>query len=70
MERAWYEQEELNKYLKQKWNGNKSKEQKKMLININILFNRNNDTIKFVSDYGQWFLNLKEKQPKQKDSKY
>ena len=29
MERAWYEQEELNKYLKQKWNENKSKEQKK-----------------------------------------
>ena len=41
-----------------------------MLININMLFNRNNDAIKFIGDYGQRFLNLKEKQPKEKDSKY
>ena len=38
--------------------GNKSEKQKKLLANINRLFNERNDAIKFVDDYTFFYKQL------------
>ena len=42
--------------------GNTSEKQKRTLVNINRFFNRRNDAIKFVDDYGSMILEAKKKQ--------
>ena len=39
--------------------GNKNKEQRKTLANINILYNARNNAIKFIEDYGAMILEAK-----------
>ena len=39
--------------------GNKNKEQRKTLANINILYNARNNAIKFIEDYGSMILEAK-----------
>ena len=70
IEKAWYEQEEFNKHIKQIRIVNKSEEQKKnkkqkikMLANINMLFNKRN-VIKFVDNYSSVVLDAKRKATK------
>ena len=39
--------------------GNKNAEQRKILANINILYNARNNAIKFIEDYGSMILEAK-----------
>ena len=45
--------------------GNRSKKQKKTLANINKLFSRRNDAIKFIDGYGLMILEAKRKAPEE-----
>ena len=60
IEEARHKQEGFNRYLK-KGIGNKSDKQKKTLANIKKLFNRSNNAIKFVDDYGSMILEVERK---------
>ena len=52
-------QKEFSRYLKRIRIVNKSEEQKKILANINELFNERNNVIKFVDDYCSLVLEAK-----------
>ena len=57
LEEAKNLQQDYEKYLKEirKWN----KSAKKILANINVLFNAKNNAIKFIEDYGSVILEAK-----------
>ena len=52
-------QKDYNEYLNKIRKGNKNKEQKKTLANIDILFNARNNAIKFIEDYCSVILETK-----------
>ena len=59
MEEVRHKQEEFNTYLTKIRVLNKSEKQKKTLANINKLFDRRDDAIKFVDDYGSMIFEVK-----------
>ena len=61
LEEAKKLQEDFSESLKGIRKGKKSAEQKKVLSNINMLFNGRNDSLKFVEDYGSMILEAKRK---------
>ena len=52
-------QGDFNKYLKIIRRGKRTDQRIKTLSNINLLFNRRNDAIKFVEDYGPMIIEAK-----------
>ena len=56
MEEARHKQEKLNRHIIKKELEINLQKKKKKLTNINKLFNRKNDTIKFVDDYSSVIL--------------
>ena len=59
LEEAKITQENFLEYLDVIRKGNKNTEQKKTLVNINMLYNARNDAIKFIEDYGPMILEAK-----------
>ena len=59
LEEAKITQENFLEYLDVIRKGNKSAEQKKTLVNINMLYNARNNAIKFIEDYGPMILEAK-----------
>ena len=52
-------QKDYNEYLNKTRRGNRNEEQKKTLVDINILFTARNNTIKFIDDYSSMILEAK-----------
>ena len=52
-------QEDLNNSIKKLRKGNKTQEQRKTLVNLNMLFNGRNGAIKFYDDYSSMILKAK-----------
>ena len=73
LEEAKITQENFLEYLDVIRKGNKSAEQKKTLVNINMLYNARNNAIKFIEDYGPMILEAKknwQENKKEQDLKY
>ena len=58
-EEAYNEQDRFQKYINKTRIGNKSKKQRKALANLNMLFNRRNNIIRFWVDYSSMILEAK-----------
>ena len=52
-------QKDYNEYLNKIQKGDKNAEQKKTLVNVNILFTTRNNAIRFVEDYSSMILEAK-----------
>ena len=59
LEKAKDLQENLNNSIKKLRKGNKTQEQRKTLVNLNMLFNGRNGAIKFYDDYSSMILKAK-----------
>ena len=59
MNKAIEQQENIYKYLNIIRIGNKNNNQKRVLANAYILFNRRNSAIKFIEDYGSMIFEAK-----------
>ena len=59
IEKAIEQQYNFNKYLNIIRIENKNDDQKRILANINILFNARNNAIQFIQDYGSMILEAK-----------
>ena len=59
LEEAKTEQQNYLEYLNVIRKGNKNAEQRKVIANINMLYNARNDAIKFIKDYGSKILDAK-----------
>ena len=59
MNKAIEQQQNFYKYLNIIRIGNKNNNQKKVLVNANILFNGRNSAIKFIEDYSSMILEAK-----------
>ena len=59
LEEAKNIQRDYENYLKYIRKGNENDEQRKILANINVLFDARNNAIKFIEDYGSMILEAK-----------